>query len=84
MTKRIRALDWAMKHDSKKIPKTLVILGAVFIVLAIFAFSWIVTCGLVKLITLCFGWKFSWGIATGVWLIFCAFDLYRSASRPKS
>lgn len=31
--------------------------------------SWIITCGAIKLITLCFGWEFSWGIATGVWLI---------------
>lgn len=31
--------------------------------------SWLVTCGLVYLITLCFGWTFTWGIATGVWLI---------------
>jgi hypothetical protein len=31
--------------------------------------SWIATCGLVYLITLCFDWTFSWGIATGVWLI---------------
>ena len=31
--------------------------------------SWIITCGIIKLITLCFGWNFSWGIATGIWLI---------------
>ena len=30
--------------------------------------SWIITCGLIYLITLCFGWTFSWLIATGVWL----------------
>ena len=33
--------------------------------------SWIVTCGLIKLITMCFGLKFSWAIATGIWLIIC-------------
>lgn len=33
------------------------------------ALSWIITVGIVKLITLCFGWTFSWGIATGIWLI---------------
>lgn len=32
------------------------------------AFSWLVTCGIVKLITLCFGIAFSWPIATGIWL----------------
>lgn len=46
---------------------------AVLIVLAIivlaFGLSWIVTCGIIKLITLCFGWTFSWGIATGIWFV---------------
>lgn len=32
-------------------------------------FSWLITCGIIKLISLCFGWKFKWGIATGIWLI---------------
>ena len=36
--------------------------------------SWIATCGLIKLITMCFGWTFSWPIATGVWLIWLAFN----------
>lgn len=31
--------------------------------------SWLVTCGLIKLITMCFDLTFSWGIATGIWLI---------------
>lgn len=33
--------------------------------------SWIITCGIIKLITLCFGLPFSWSIATGIWLIIC-------------
>ena len=37
--------------------------------IGICSISWIITCGIVYLITLCFGWSFSWGIATGVWLI---------------
>lgn len=45
------------------------------VVIAIFAFlyglSWIVTCGIIKLITMCFGWTFKWSIATGIWLIMC-------------
>ena len=50
--------------------------GAVaLVVIAIIAFayglSWIVTCGVIKLITLCFGWTFKWSIATGIWLIIC-------------
>lgn len=43
----------------------------VLIFLACYALSWIITCGLIKLITLCFGWTFSWGTATGIWLIIC-------------
>lgn len=33
--------------------------------------SWIVTCGIIKLITMCFGLTFKWSIATGIWLIIC-------------
>lgn len=40
-----------------------------------FGVSWIATCGLVKLITLCFGWTFSWAWATGVWLILCLLSM---------
>lgn len=39
--------------------------------LAIYALSWIITCGVIKLITLCFGWTFTWPVATGVWLVTC-------------
>ena len=46
--------------------------GLVLALLAFcYALSWIVTCGIIKLITLCFGWTFSWAIATGIWLIIC-------------
>lgn len=36
-----------------------------------YALSWIVTCGVIKLITLCFGFTFKWSFATGIWLIMC-------------
>ena len=36
-----------------------------------YGLSWIVTCGIIKLITMCFGWTFKWSIATGIWLIIC-------------
>ena len=42
---------------------------AMLLVAAIYAFSWLLTCGLIKLITLCFGLTFSWAIATGIWLV---------------
>lgn len=48
------------------------LIGALFILfvlLIVGGLSWIITCGLIKLITLCFGLTFSWAIATGIWLI---------------
>lgn len=53
---------------------------ALTILLAIIAYaiSWLATCGLIKLITLCFGWTFSWLIATGIWLILCLLKLFLS------
>ena len=59
-------------------PKTIKAAGKVtgcLIAIVIFALacagSWIMTCGVIKLITMCFGWEFSWAIATGVWLLMC-------------
>lgn len=40
-------------------------------VLFLYAISWLATCGIIKLITMCFGWEFKWAIATGVWLVIC-------------
>jgi hypothetical protein len=34
-----------------------------------YGLSWIATCGIIKLITMCFGWTFKWSIATGIWLV---------------
>ena len=50
--------------------------GAVALVvigILVFAYglSWIATCGIIKLITMCFGLTFKWSIATGIWLIIC-------------
>ena len=36
---------------------------------ALCAVSWLLTCGVVYLIMLCFDIAFSWAIATGVWLV---------------
>ena len=45
--------------------------GMLLIIMSLLAlaFSWIVTCGIIKLITLCFGVAFSRLIATGNWLV---------------
>ena len=40
-----------------------------FMILIVGGISWILTCGIIKLITLCFGLTFSWAIATGIWLV---------------
>lgn len=41
---------------------------AIFVILA-YGLSWAVTVGIIKLITLCFAWKFNLLYATGIWLI---------------
>lgn len=45
--------------------------GMLLIIMSLLALalSWIVTCVIIKLITLCFGVAFSWLIATGIWLV---------------
>lgn len=45
------------------------VLATVLIAIAIYALSWSVTVGIIKLITLCFGWNFSLIVATGIWLV---------------
>ena len=46
-------------------------LAVILILALLYAISWIFTCGVIYLITLCFGWDFSWGMATGIWLAAC-------------
>ena len=41
---------------------------ACILTLFLIATSYFMTCGIVYLITLCFGWTFSWLIASGIWL----------------
>ena len=49
------------------------VVALVVIGILVFAYglSWIVACGIIELITICFGWTFKWSIATGIWLIIC-------------
>ena len=47
-----------------------IIIGILLLAIG-YAISWILTCGIIKLITICFGLTFSWAIATGIWLILC-------------
>ena len=47
----------------------IVALIAIVIFLVLGAISWLITCGIFYLITLCFSLEFSWLTATGVWLV---------------
>lgn len=56
----------------------------IIIIIAIaLGISWIATCGIIKLVTLCFGWKFKWSIATGIWLIMCLLSSTFKSSSSK-
>ena len=55
-----------------KIKQGGIVAVVVILILAVcYGISWIVTCGIIKLITMCFGLEFSWAVATGIWLIIC-------------
>lgn len=56
-----------MKFFDKWLP----IIIPIIILIVGYALSWIITCGLIKLITMCFGLPFSWLISTGIYLILC-------------
>lgn len=62
-----------MKHlkpkTARRVGMAIGCLTAVVLYILACAASWITTCGVFKLITLCFGWEYTWGVATGVWLI---------------
>lgn len=59
-----------------KIKEGSIIAFAVFGILVLsYGLSWLITCGLIKLITMCFGWEFEWSTATGIWLIICILSL---------
>ena len=47
----------------------IVALIAIVMFLVLGAISWLITCGIFYLITLCFSLEYSWLTATGVWLV---------------
>lgn len=59
----------------KKFGYTLGCLLAILTFTGLSVVSWLITCGLVYLIMLCFTLEFSWWIATGVWLVLLLFNL---------
>ena len=40
-----------------------------------YGLSWVITIGIIKLITVCLGWEFSMLAATGIWLITCLLSM---------
>lgn len=42
---------------------------ALLFVIFLLTLSWLMTCGIVYLISLCFGFAFTWAIGSGVWLV---------------
>lgn len=52
-----------------------ILIGAGMILLG-YGLSYLITIGIIKLITLCFGWAFSWPIATGIWLVLVILEAF--------
>ena len=44
-------------------------LDLILSILVALIISWLIVCGIVKLICLCFSLTFTWIIATGIWLL---------------
>ena len=62
----------------------IVALVAIVIFLVLGAISWIITCGVFYLITLCFSLEFSWLTATGVWLVLILLkSIFNTANKNK-
>ena len=58
----------------------LIVIG---ILILVYGFSWIATCGIIKLIAICFGWTFKWSIATGIWMILLLLSTFFTSSGSK-
>lgn len=71
-----------MKKLKDKIATGGIVALIIIVILAlVYGASWIITCGIIKLITLCFGWTFKWSIATGIWLVMCLLSsIFKSQS----
>lgn len=52
------------------------VLAIIFLLIIGYGLSWAVTVGIIKIITLCFGWGFSLTHATGIWSILCVAYLF--------
>jgi hypothetical protein len=54
---------------------------AIIILAAAYGISWIVCCGIIKIIFFCFGFTYPCKKATGIWLILCVVQSIRSATK---
>lgn len=60
------------------------VLVALIVATLLCSVSWILTCGVVKLITMCFGLTFKWSVATGIWLLMALLrDIFKRNSGTK-
>ena len=59
----------------------LAFLIAILIVAIYLGLYWIITCGIIKLITVCFGLTFSWPVATGIWLCLILLNHFLTSSK---
>lgn len=55
----------------------------VFVLLVLFcaAMSFLVTSGIIKLISMCFGFVFTWKLALGIWLALCLLGTFIGGRR---
>ena len=61
-----------------------VALAIIGLVVLLYGISLIATCGIIKLITICFGLTFNWSVATGIWLVICLLQgIFKSNSSSK-
>lgn len=59
-----------MKKLVKKLATGGVAVAVIIVIIAgVYFASWLATCGIIKLITMCFGLTFKWSVSTGIWLI---------------
>ena len=58
-----------MKVDFENVDIITVIIAIVILI----GLSFLITAGIIKLITVCFGLTFSWSVAAGIWLTMILF-----------
>lgn len=69
---------------NKKMKNTGIGVVCIVVVILLCSVSWIVTCGVIKLITMCFGLTFKWSVATGIWLVMALLrTIFKSSSGAK-